>query len=1572
MTDIGVNLTLNTSQLLSEFNSTVDRMRAKAASAAALPAASIPRINLPQAPATPQAFAQQSGFQAVALQRQIAQISGQDFGAVGRQIRPGLESEFENTLRQSGASDADIAELKQIRQAEIQAVRAKTANITEGAALEERLNALAQERFGVEQAGTQAARQATTATQESTRRRLSGVEQANADATRRNQLLRERAGQDQFVGPRRTPVLEEENARLEGQIAGVKSQRAAVERRKFQAASRGVAAENAEAQVQTQIVTQKRRNLQLEATNQPQLLQARAQEVILRNQQNAQLRRAVQQEARRQGLGLGTRAQLAAQGGGRGGQSGFLAGGLASTLRFAIPSAALFGAVRGVSSLIENGKELELVFNRITAQFEQLNQQQDLQGQFDAAALENFQEGIIDISRETGVAATIVGDLAESFVGLFVEQGPETGLALTELAVQLAVITDLEPGEAFNDLGAALRAFVSEGDDVVQVATQISDTVVAIRNTTGVAGDELTDFVSRVAALGVEAGGSVQQLTALGATIQQASGVGGAALAEQFGRILSGFSTGVGREIFEISQNIDGLDISAEDVNAGRAIPVLLELIESYDDLNDAQRSQLRTQLGGRREGATLVALLNNNATALRVLNEDLVQGGEAQDEFNRRQETLSQQLRQLGASFQELGIRLFEAGLSDLLIGFVNALEVLVTIADATVIPILETLADLLSVLPDGFGGAALGAIALGAALRTTRGGVGGVAANAVGVPAATLAQRVQFGVTSASPGGLSAAEINRLRPGTGGGVGDLRDRIGGSRIAQIGSTLAATFAVGELFSQIETFNREVGQQADELRQNVDAADASQRVAALEVAAAQNASQGFLERFGENLFGLGNDDAERQAIIQESIAQAAAAGGLDLVATLEAAGDDIFAAFFEQAGTLDLAGLQATVNRSRDAAAFAARSGLLAGEAFDPDSSLALGQAFSATFADTQSANLDVSNITQEGVDLLIRGLAGEFNVASQEVAASVFATIRDIPGVLGDNLDPEIRAALEAAAALAAETAEFEAFDLDLVRTQFDTGQIGLGGLVEGLETQLAIVQDLAVAGEGNTEALQEALELQQEIIDVRSSSIRATFDLNEQLLSFGTDQTAVGPEAEIARLEGLITDLSAVGDDEGAAEAAFELLSLQQEILTSLADQAETEAEAIAILNEGIAINPLAQVAVVRGLLANQEQAFTIFITSYLSGGFALTDAILDDLAGKIAQAGSAAGGLEAFLRQRISDINGLINSGIPGLQGSDALSEQLSFAEDALGGLVDTEVPEINLGDTVGAADAARQRARAEAERSQTEAENLARQISDARFDLLQALFGGDPVRAAQISQDQARAQIAQAKNEAERIKGQAALVRADRSYEEAIRDITDAQVELALAFADYAGNAIEATEISLEEARRRLAETQQDFQSGQAGQADVLRAEADVVRAEAAARDEQLNSQLADFQFLFDMEQITKTQFIAYLQSLKQIPDLTTEQVRDIDRQIKQLRDDVQQDLQFNLPSTFRLPTLFEARRVDQGTGGGVGFQDNRQVSVTMVINNGMSQQQAADFLFDAIGGGPTTTTNRRF
>ena len=52
------------------------------------------------------------------------------------------------------------------------------------------------------------------------------------------------------------------------------------------------------------------------------------------------------------------------------GAGSFLGSGLATTLRFAIPSAALFGSVSAVKSLVEEGQQLELVFNRIEAQLD--------------------------------------------------------------------------------------------------------------------------------------------------------------------------------------------------------------------------------------------------------------------------------------------------------------------------------------------------------------------------------------------------------------------------------------------------------------------------------------------------------------------------------------------------------------------------------------------------------------------------------------------------------------------------------------------------------------------------------------------------------------------------------------------------------------------------------------------------------------------------------------------------------------------------------------------------------------------------------------------------------------------------------------------------------------------------------------------------------------------------------------------------------------------------------------------------------------------------------------------------
>jgi hypothetical protein len=103
-----------------------------------------------------------------------------------------------------------------------------------------------------------------------------------------------------------------------------------------------------------------------------------------------------------------------------------------------------------------------------------------------------------------------------------------------------------------------------------------------------------------------------------------------------------------------------------------------------------------------------------------------------------------------------------------------------------------------------------------------------------------------------------------------------------------------------------------------------------------------------------------------------------------------------------------------------------------------------------------------------------------------------------------------------------------------------------------------------------------------------------------------------------------------------------------------------------------------------------------------------------------------------------------------------------------------------------------------------------------------------------------------------------------------------------------------------------------------------------------------------------------MGQITTSQLVGYLQSLLQIPDLTEDQVRDINLQIKRLRQELASDLQFNLPTDLGLPTLYEVRRLSQSSAAGLNYQagqgvtNNNQV-ITVNVNGGDPQQ-----VFDAV------------
>jgi len=82
--------------------------------------------------------------------------------------------------------------------------------------------------------------------------------------------------------------------------------------------------------------------------------------------------------------------------------------------------------------------------------------------------------------------------------------------------------------------------------------------------------------------------------------------------------------------------------------------------------------------------------------------------------------------------------------------------------------------------------------------------------------------------------------------------------------------------------------------------------------------------------------------------------------------------------------------------------------------------------------------------------------------------------------------------------------------------------------------------------------------------------------------------------------------------------------------------------------------------------------------------------------------------------------------------------------------------------------------------------------------------------------------------------------------------------------------------------------------------------------------------------------------------------------------KDKDDEIKQLKNDLQQDLQFNLPTEIALPTLYEVRRVNQGTsgtglpGGSIGYQDNRNVDINITVADSADLPQVEEILYDAL------------
>jgi hypothetical protein len=244
---------------------------------------------------------------------------------------------------------------------------------------------------------------------------------------------------------------------------------------------------------------------------------------------------------------------------------------------------------------------------------------------------------------------------------------------------------------------------------------------------------------------------------------------------------------------------------------------------------------------------------------------------------------------------------------------------------------------------------------------------------------------------------------------------------------------------------------------------------------------------------------------------------------------------------------------------------------------------------------------------------------------------------------------------------------------------------------------------------------------------------------------------------------------------------------------------------------------------------------------------------------------------------------------------------------------------------------------------------------------------------DPLAQATIELNLAKDQEGRAKTEYERIQAELRRIDAERAVEQAMQDMRDARFNLRTAELNAIEDSVGTARIDATKAREALARAV----NNNMGQAAIDNARAGVVNAEKAARDAVFQNRMDDYKFLLDMGEITQSQYADYLESLKSTLIPGTKQFKDLEVTIKQLRDDIGGNLQSNLPTSLQLPTLYEVRRLNQTgqnatPGQSIGYQDNKNVQVTVYVNNGMSQGQVVDTLAKAMNVGTTGLESKRY
>lgn len=1268
-----------------------------------------------------------------------------------------------------------------------------------------------------------------------------------------------------------------------------------------------------------------------------------------------------------------------------------------STIGFGLTGGLLYGGAAFAGNLLKQATELQVQFGITESVFEAFG------NEINGETFEGYKRNVLSISRATGVEADEVATITRQLAGAFADINDlgtvtpnfQVGGEIGSRALKLAKITGLPEREIADAYSGTILAFTANGDSAVDVAQRLGDAVVGLEAKFGVSTTEVLQFTASLAPMASEIGFSLEQLTSFGAVVEQALGSDVAA-GENIGRIFASLSQNAG-PLAELLGRA-GIETTGlvEAIANGDMPEALREIIGAYDQIgsNKALKAQVGELVGGARQARTFFAVLNRGEQVLNALNTE---SGEFDGQFDKRWEqytkTVTYAFDRMKRTFEQLGVALFESGIVDFLGLLAQSGELVASV--------ITDLLGLFSDFNDVLGGTPGLILAVALALKTLSAGAGlvgltGLASFLKGISGpGRIAAGVAGGAalkgaavldplapTVAAPGAAkvlnSSAAVEGLYTQTA-APGKVRAAIDAAFLAArpLIAVAAAAAVIQTARATASDIDRARAENDNLIAQAIAAGTRPADIEAnLEVMRVDSNDTGSdIANAISSGFGLLGNSKNDYASAMDKLQEIQQPRKLEqLQAILNAAGQTN-----DQRNLADDAMKALESNPKNDMANLIADAAIDAARKSTPELQRAISeiQNNENASADSKKAEIDALQdqifLERSASELAIMFQAGDATLL-EVVSAWKRSAIgkRRLYEIQRETQPEEAIKNLEEA--LKAEQAAAQLIADDYAKKESVVSAVS-GGSAKALLGQ----KQLQFAGTTDKDQrLEIAIAihgLQQQILEEEAS-----------LLDSASER--------IALLKGGFTpDASAV---ELIKAQVMEIdpawIAFLETTFGSVAEAGDTIEKAAALaVKDGITFTQ-AFVEVIQGAVNRAKAALPNFLA-----GIQKVYGEGVDISGILALAGSAdaatAATLKAFedARPGLSEpsfgANPIKDSELKSLADEQKAAAEKAAAEAKAAALARITLQEAQAnGDPVRLAELAGARARIEQQYAKTESErldalaalvNAGNQADDAQAEIVVALrdlalaqTGDDPISAARDAILNANDNINRAKGQAARLNALAEKIRAERGMQQALFDLFEAQQGILIATAEATGDTVGVAELQLKGIQDKLARAA----SLGLGKADIANLQAQQIAAEANLRDTVLEERKATIDFQLAVGQITKQQALAGLQALLTIPDLTTQEIRDITLAIKQMKDQLGADFQYNLPTSLGLPTVYEVRRLGENPqGGSGGYIDSRTINVVVNANTNADPDQIANAVANVVGDSRRSGTySRRF